>query len=341
MIESDKTSAALVSEAAYEAAAQWLQRLDDPVVKDEDLRAWLEWFDASTEHRRAFEELQPLYRQLHDLPADYRRDARRRFAPRPRVLGKPHARRRRVWINLGSAAAIILATVLGWNYWGSRSESVYRAPATQHRTIELADNSALVLGADSVVAVRYTAATRSLSVERGQAYFEVTHNVHRPFVVQAGDVSITAVGTEFNVERAADQVVVTVTDGVVEVRREGSSEGAPARVAVGERLVLPTIRHAPAITRGGVASEPTWRDGQIEFVNVPLGQVFGILDQHAPHRLIIEDPRVADLTYSGTVLLDHIDEWTASLPRIYAIRAVPLDNGALSFVTRTNSQLQR
>jgi transmembrane sensor len=342
MIDSSEPSENPVEEARYEAAADWLQRLDDPDVKDEDLRAWLEWFDASDENRWAFEQLQPLYRRLHDLPRNFRRDARRRFDLRPRRWGGRGSTRLGFWTRVTGLAAAILIGVFVWRYGIMSAEAVYSAPANQHRTIELTDRSALVLGADSVVAVKYTTATRFLSIERGEAYFEVAHNVKRPFIVQAGNVRITAVGTEFNVQRDADQVVVTVTEGVVEVRRDGAPpDVAPSRVTVGERLVLPVLQHAHTAPRGESTPGSTWHNGQIEFVNAPLSQVLGVIDPYAPRHLIIEDPRVADLTFSGTVFRDHIDEWIASLPRVYAIRAVPLDDGALSFVTRAEADTAR
>ena len=325
-------------EARYEAAADWLQRLDDPDVKDEDLHVWLEWFDSSDENRRAFEELQPLYRRLHDLPRKYRRDARRKFALRQRRGEAGAIPRRMKWMQTAVAAAMVLLGVIGWRYGMTPAEAVYRAPATQHRTVDLADRSALVLGADSVVAVRYTRASRLLSIERGEAYFEVMHNAERPFIVQAGNVRITAVGTQFNVLRDVDQIVVTVTEGVVEVRQAlGAVNSTPLRVSVGERLVLPVVQHAHGVAAGAPDSGSTWHNGQIEFINAPLSQVLGMIDRYAPQHLVIEDPRVADLTYSGTVLREHIDEWIASLPRIYAIRTLPLDDGALSLVTRTDT----
>lgn len=325
-------------EAGYEAAADWLQRLDDPDVKDEDLHAWLEWFDSSDENRRAFEELQPLYRRLHDLPRRYRRDARRKFALSQSRWKTGAIPWRTKWTQVAVAAAMGLLGVIGWRYGTTPAEAVYRAPATQHRTVDLADRSALVLGADSVVAVRYTRASRLLSLERGEAYFEVTHNAERPFIVQAGNVRITAVGTQFNVLRDVDRVVVTVTEGVVEIRRApGAVNSTPLRLSVGERLVLPVVQQARGVAAGARDSGSTWHNGQIEFVNAPLSQVIGMIDPYAPEHLVIEDPRVADLTYSGTVLREHIDEWIASLPRVYAIRMLPLDDGALSIVTRTET----
>jgi ferric-dicitrate binding protein FerR (iron transport regulator) len=47
---------------------------------------------------------------------------------------------------------------------------------------------------------------------------------------------------------------------------------------------------------------------------------------------LIDDPRVADLTYSGTVFRDRVDEWTTALPEIFPIRTVTLSDGSVALV---------
>jgi len=215
MMAADEKIPNPLEDAHYEAAADWLQRLDDPALKDEDLQAWLAWFDGSDKNRRAFEELQPLYRRLHDLPDDFRLEARRRLRPGRRRWRDRWTFRSEVWSRAAGLAAVLLAAVVGLAYWWSPATAIYGSPAHKHQTVQLADRSALVLAADSVVAVKYTGTARILNVERGEAYFEVKHNAQRPFIVNAGDVRVTAVGTAFNVQRDSDQVVVTVTEGAV------------------------------------------------------------------------------------------------------------------------------
>ena len=54
------------SESPYELAADWLQRLDDPELAEQDLQAWLEWFEASDDNRKAF---------VREVQCDYYTDA--------------------------------------------------------------------------------------------------------------------------------------------------------------------------------------------------------------------------------------------------------------------------
>lgn len=323
-------------ERSHQAAADWLQRLDSPDLKEDDIQSWLEWFAAADSHRRAFEELQSLRTRLRAVPAEVRTDVRAR-------LGLPSSRpalRERVGVRglyLALAATFAIAAISAALWWvrpgRAPQEIVYTAPADKHRTVALEDGSTVVLGADAAVAVHFSPQRRSLDIRRGEAYFEVRGNPGRPFVVEAGSVRVTALGTAFNVIRDADRITVTVTEGVVEVRNAGATS-AVSRIAVGQRAVLPLDGEANTRRVFQADAAADWQNGRADFVNAPLDEVLRFVNRYAPKQVTIDDPRVADLTYSGTILREHLDEWIVSLPRVYAVRAVPLEDGNVALVTR-------
>ena len=331
-------------DARRKAAADWLQRLDDPALPEADLQAWLHWHEESEQNRKAFEEMQTLYRQLRDLPGDYRRELRRRFEHTDPLRPQP-------WPKLWALAATVLlaVAVAGGAWWlqvSDPSTVAYAAPPDRHRTIKLADGSSLVLAQDSLALVRFTRHVRSLTIERGEAYFEVRHEPDRPFEVQAAAVRVTAVGTAFNVARTNGRVTVTVTEGavdVVQLSRPGAAENSSARLApsqhqrlnMGERLVLGDALAQSDQTQSG--AELAWTNGQIQFVDAPLSQVVRTVSPYARGRIMIDDPRVADLTYSGTVFRDRVDEWAMALPAIFPVRTVALSDGSVALVLGTEA----
>jgi len=333
-----------VQEARLLAASDWLQRLDQPEVPEADLLTWLKWHGESEENRQAFEHMQRLYRQLRELPTDCRRELREQIGHIPTT---PKLNSGKSWAL--AASLILLVGVAGSALWLARGHetavAVYTAPQGQHRTVKLSDGSVTVPASDSIISVQYSGATRSLHVERGQAYFEVAHNSRRPFIVQAGPVQVTAVGTEFNVTRSEHQVAVTVTDGVVDVAQlpamddnvAASGGGAPVsmerhRLGMGQHLVL---RDRTAAATGQQADVNTaWPNGEVQFVEARLQQVIQTVNRYAQRPLVIDDPRVADLTYSGTVFRNHVDEWVESLPAIFPVRTVTLNDGSVALVSR-------
>jgi hypothetical protein len=66
--------------------------------------------------------------------------------------------------------------------------------------------------------VRPSENLRAVEHTKGEALFKVAKDPARPFKVRAGDATIIAVGTEFNVERDSDRAVVSVTEGRVVVK---------------------------------------------------------------------------------------------------------------------------
>jgi len=81
-----------------------------------------------------------------------------------------------------------------------------------------------------------------LSVTRGRAHFEVAPQKERKFVVRAGAVSVTVIGTVFDVEVVADRVGVSVEHGAVAVDW-GSDH---ARLSAGEKGWFPPLMVSPA-----------------------------------------------------------------------------------------------
>jgi len=329
------------NEEAYELATEWLLRLSSPDVARADLQGWLEWLNRTDDNRVAFETMQEIYHRFAFMPAPLKQELQ--LASVGRSMGPKTART--AWASRRAliAAAAVLVTTAGAAWWvghnAMRAETI-QAPAEHSMTLRLADGSTAVIGADAMISVEYTKDVRGLNVMRGETYFEVQHDATRPFVVRAGDVQIKAVGTAFNVTRASDAVSVTVTRGVVEVttmRSAGEPGGGlrrrySVRVASGQKITLATdekINNGFSLVS---VENVEWRNGRAVFVGAPLSRVIALINKTGDVRIVINDPRVAELDYSGTILASRINEWIAALPKIYPIDIVKLDDGTLDLV---------
>ena len=83
----------------------------------------------------------------------------------------------------------------------------------------LADGSKLHLNTNSVVTVDFSSTARNIVLLKGEAHFEVAHDTSRPFSVTAGNNTVTAVGTAFNMQYVDDNAFeLVVTDGKVLVK---------------------------------------------------------------------------------------------------------------------------
>jgi hypothetical protein len=107
--------------------------------------------------------------------------------------------------------------------------------------VTIADNSLDVSPESGIVVTEEEHAT-VLTLERGEVALHVAPRPKdRPFLVEAGDVQVRVVGTEFTVRRVGVGATVSVRHGVVEVRERGEL----AVVKGGERWPAPAQDLAP------------------------------------------------------------------------------------------------
>jgi len=229
--------------------------MDDLLVKyllgeatpEEALEAQ-QWIQASGDHQRYFEGLKQIWQSsyhLNEAGSPDEEEAWQRFRQRvqPGEKKAPAARRiffwqdkRRSWM---PAAAILLLVVLGsWafyrlNLFGGRAAVLYSGEKILTDT--LPDGTVITLNKNSRLSYPRIFNGKSRTVQlNGEAFFEVAAHSDQPFTVQAGNVTVTVLGTAFNVKSSHEATEVIVETGRVEVtRRQHSVQlGAHEKVTV-------------------------------------------------------------------------------------------------------------
>ena len=188
---------------------------------------------------------------------------------------------------------------------------VFETSVGERSTITLADGSMVTINTNSLVEVAFSASERLIRLKRGQAYFEVEQDVDRPFVVQAGDQRVVALGTAFDVRfDKPDQVEVTLVEGRVKVDDVAPRRGVPSatgtsapgistKLEPGERLIAKSAL-PPEVVETDTIEETSWRRGQLVFYARPLASVVEEMNRYSLQEIVIaDDPRVRDLEVSG------------------------------------------
>lgn len=131
---------------------------------------------------------------------------------------QPSAIRAHWWM---AAAAVVLMTVVAWVWMIRQRVNADRVIVTGPEFVTFSDGSKVVLNEGSTL--HYSKASygrdfREITLE-GEAYFDIQHDPSAPFLVHAGNVTTTVLGTAFNVNAFPNNknIVVTVTRGKVEV----------------------------------------------------------------------------------------------------------------------------
>ena len=138
---------------------------------------------------------------------------------------------------LGMAAGILIAfgAILAvFSPWRGSDDSHLQMHFTrvgEQQTLTLEDGSVITLNTGSQLMVDYSERNRRILLERGEAHFQVREEAGRPFTVDLGAQSVTAVATAFNIRKDPERYEVAVFEGAIALH--GPAEGVPA--------LLPTI----------------------------------------------------------------------------------------------------
>ena len=304
-------------------AAAWVVRLEAGALGETEAARFDAWLSAAPENAAAFDaalSVSQLYANRAESVGVAL--AGRRVAP-PAPVG------RRAAIGVGAmAAAAALAVLVAPQFTVAKTET-YATARGERRSVQLADGSTVDLNAGTRLSVTLGRDGRRVSLERGQAVFDVAHDARRPFVIAAGDRTVRVVGTQFDVRRRDGRLSVTVARGAVEVWPAEGSVGRAYRLRPGQRL-----DHDEGATEARVAAaEPAevlgWRTGRLVYRQQPLAEVISDLNQQFPTPIVIADPDLAAVPVSGVLILDDQAAVIRRLALLVPIRAVRSDAGVI------------
>jgi transmembrane sensor len=318
------------------AAADWFVRLQSMEVSLEETLAWQAWLNENPANAEAFARIEEISQALRDVPAPAALPAaviaRDTYdASVPIKDWKPREARR--WpraVALGVAASFALMAVV-FAFWKVPAEtSAFETAVGENRSVALADGSIISLGGDTRIEVALSENVRAIELERGEALFKVAKDAARPFKVRAGDATIVAVGTEFNVERDSDRAVVSVTEGRVEVKPVDGL--LPVSLLKEFKPKLRSVRlNAGQQTTAGSAGieEPTkmedpatgWQIGHLAFRLQPLRYVLEDVNRYARKPIVLESESLGTLIITGTVERENIGGWVKSLEHAFDLQA--------------------
>jgi transmembrane sensor len=200
-----------------------------------------------------------------------------------------------------------------------------RTARGEHRSFVLADASRVTLNTESAVTVAYEpAGERRLELIRGQAFFRVSPDKARPFMVTFRERTITALGTAFEVRAEGEAMRVILVEGSVGVSRAGA---APVVMRPGQQLLAGP--RGLTLSTADVGAVGDWQRGVVTFRDTPLEAAAAEINRYADRQLVVLDPRVARLTVSGVFRTDDSGRFARTVEAILPVRAVPSKDGAI------------
>jgi transmembrane sensor len=275
-------------------ASDWLQKRDFwnwSGADQADLDAWLE---ESWSNRVAF----------HRLEAAWRRTDRLAALHRPFPPSQTRSRKEKIVLFvMRSAAACVVAGLvgLGFLYKSAPQGKAYSTSVGGRETIVLADGTQIELNTDTSIRVLEEPGKRQVWLNKGEAFFAVTHNSSRPFVVWTGGRQVTDLGTKFDIRQDKSRLEVSVMEGQVSVGGTTSAPSQPLVLSKGDVLIA-TAESMTVIKKPGhkISRDLGWRHGMLVFDDVPLSQAIAELNRYSARRVVAADDATGRVRVSAT-----------------------------------------
>lgn len=200
---------------------------------------------------------------------------------------------------------LLIASLYFYIQWQdlARGETVYaeiQCPPGMRSQFNLPDGTTGWLNGDSYL--KYPVQfLKNRSVElSGEAYFDVKEDKHSPFRLSAQGLEIEVLGTRFNVMAYDDfhRIEVTLDEGSVELSKQGTS--LDEILKPNEHLVLDKRQNQVTIQAVQTSHFTSWKDGILEFRNVPLHEVARRLERWYNSEIIFQDDVLKDIPYRAT-----------------------------------------
>jgi transmembrane sensor len=229
------------------AARDWLLRLSLESPTPDERAQFAAWCAEDPRHATAYRRFESIWQDtatleelkpLADLPP-----GRAPWWRRVRASLVVHPMR---WAGSVSLAAASIAV----GVWYLLTPVYYATGIAEVREIHLSDGSEVTLDARSSLEVAFRPHERRVALTSGVAYFSVSKNPSRPFIVLVGDKEVRVVGTKFEIRRDPAEMRVSVVEGTVEIMQ------VPERVSETVRKVPRTVRLAARVAQPASVTIP-------------------------------------------------------------------------------------
>lgn len=232
---------------------------------------------------------------------------------------------RRKWILRTAIAAAVLTGLLGsiilfYNFSLKKNNKVIataftpfhqksaRETATvlsghqkENRVIFLPDGSKVILSPGSKL--NYPSSFDGMNKRAvfldGQAFFDIKHNVSRPFVVHTGNLETVVLGTAFNIKAIPGEkdITVTVKRGKVRVSNNNKVLGI---INPNQQITYDKQHIISAVTTVSNESYLNWQDKDLFIDNLTISEAARLMEERYKVKIIINDPEVESLRFTTT-----------------------------------------
>ncbi len=163
----------------------------------------------------------------------------------------------------------------------------------------------------------FTGKERKVEIE-GEAYFEVTKDISKPFLVHTGEMEIMVLGTSFNVNSYPDEIdiITTLVEGKVNIHKLSMADKrSTSHILIpGEQAVYKKKGHTIETKQVDTEIYTAWKDGRFIFARESLESMMRKLERWYNFETVYVNQEIRDYHFSGT--LDRYEDISGILEMI-------------------------
>lgn len=220
-------------------------------------------------------------------------------------------------------AAVAIGLQIGTFNSGPQPAASYSASPDQTELVVLEDGSFVKLAPASTLTTHEFGAERRVTLE-GRAFFAVTRDPERPFVVTVGDAETRVLGTRFEVAETEAGVRAVVVEGLVALSNPVGSVDVPAgslaRAVPGRS---PTVEPV-----GDIYALLDWPQGVMLFQATPLAEVAREVERRFGQTVEVVGTELRTVRISGTLEEDSFEATVLALCQTAGAECSLTDTGA-------------
>jgi len=320
------------NERVEREACEWLALMNSDSSTADETAGFQTWLRADPLHEDVYERVRNVWGELGTLED----------IAMPSYHAAPRQSRRRLIaaaaaLCLASAAALVAVYLTSTGGTGSGNGEVATQTA-EIRDVTLPDGSIVTVGAQSAIEVHYGGSVRRVDLMAGEAFFSVTKDPSRPFIVSTANADIRVTGTQFDVRRSSESLEVAVLQGRVEVRaRQGESAGLHRLLTSKQKIRIIPNAALPEPRELGHDMPGAWRQGRLVYEDTRLSEVIADADRYYDGNIFIDSQGLGDLMVSAAFRADQIDKMMQTLAAVLPISVRKLSNGDILLRRKTTA----
>lgn len=243
-----------------------------------------------------------------------------------------HKQKNQVLTWIRNIAAILLFPLLGLSaYLYYQTNTLKSKPAGLLETttaygvrtkITLSDGSEVWLNSGSTLSYpeHFTEEKRQVTLS-GEAFFKVKSDKDHRFDVQTSDgITVSAYGTEFNVQAYAEEpdIKATLAEGHIQI--DQINQPASQELIPGEQAIYSRHTQQMQVRKANLLVETAWKDGKLVFRRTPMEEIAKQLSRHFNVNIQLQGKEIFDYTYSATFTTETLAEILSLLEKTAPIR---------------------